>query len=232
MAADYSFKFGRVTISGTMFNGAESWSTGFQLGNPAADTPDWDNVAGQVAGHWQTFFTTAAHGISGVYKTVQVKIAQINVNGTTDDENIDYYTYPTPIVGGAVGQAYPPQLTVAATMTTDRQRGLASKGRMYIPGINFAIDGATGKLTSTQTNNLNTGFKAFLDAVNADAGVPANVVVASKGHKTNTLDANGQPVYVDGLTALVTGCRIGDVYDTQRRRRNDFVETYNAKVLA
>lgn len=232
MTADYAQPFGRVTISGTMFNGAESWSTGFQIG--FADNPisDLDNVAGQIGIAWQTFFTTASVGISNVYKTVQVKVAEIGVTGVTNEENIDYYTYPTPISGGAAGQALPPQITLAATMTTERQRGLASKGRMYLPGINTAIDGTTGKLSSTTTNNINTGFKTFLDAINADTGIPGLVIVASKGHKLGTLDPNGQPNYADGINSVVTGCRVGDVYDTQRRRRNDFVETYNAKVLA
>jgi hypothetical protein len=103
---------------------------------------------------------------------------------------------------------------------------------MYIPGMTLPIAGTNGKLTATQTNTLNTNFKTFLDGINADADIPYNVVIASKGHKTQTLDEDGQPVYENGRQALVTGCRIGDVYDTQRRRRNDFIETYNAKVLA
>jgi hypothetical protein len=233
MTAAYAHKFGRCTISGTMFSGAEEWSTGLQFGFPNADVAEIvPGTAQRIATHWQTFFTTPGHAISVVYQTVEVKLALINLNGKTDLDNIDYYTYPSPIQGGGAGQAYPPQLTVAATMTTDNQRGLASKGRMYIPGINFAIDGTTARLSATYINTLNTGFKAFLDACNADAQIGADVIVASKGHKLKTLDGDGQPDYLDGRAAKVTGCRIGNVYDTQRRRRNGLAETYNAKVLA
>jgi hypothetical protein len=233
MAASYEFKHIRCTITGTMFSGAESWSTGFQLGQVGTDVDDVvTGTAEQVAGHWQTFFSSPSTSISIGYKTVEVKLALINLNGKTNLDEIDYWTYPSPIEGGSTAQALPPQITLAATLTSDFQRGLASKGRMYIPGMTLPISGTNGKLTATQTNTLNTNFKTFLDGINADGDIPYNVVIASKGHKTQTLDEDGQPVYENGRQALVTGCRIGDVYDTQRRRRNDFIETYNAKVLA
>jgi hypothetical protein len=102
---------------------------------------------------------------------------------------------------------------------------------MYLPGVSSTIGGG-GKLATLFCDQLATGFKTFLDTVNAGQTGGAYVILASKGHKTDQLDANGQPVYVDGRNARVTGCRIGDVYDTQRRRRNDLVEVYTTKVLA
>ena len=233
MAADYAHKFARVTFSGTIFGGAEEWSTGFQIGWEDADYEDLvPGIAEEIGTKWQTFFTNGAHQISNAWRVLECKVALINTNGTTDTANIDYYPYPTTVVGAQGGTPWVPQITLAATLTSDNQRGLASKGRMYLPGVNSGIDGATGKLGATFTNTLNTGFKTFLDAVNADTDIPGAVIIASKGHKTNTLDTNGHPVYEGGINAFVTGCRIGDVYDTQRRRRNGLSETYNTKVLA
>ena len=233
MAADYAYKFGRVTISGTCFGAQEHWSTGFQLGYEDASVALIEpGVAAGVAGDWQTFFTASGNQFSSNYKTNSVKVALINENGTTDEENIDYYDYPAPISGAQAGTPYPPQITLAATLTSEYQRGLAAKGRMYLPGMISTIDGTTGKLGATFVGTLATNFKTFLDNVNADPVTLANVIIASKGHKQTTLDTNGQPVYLDGRNAFVTGCRIGDVYDTQRRRRNEFVETYQSRVLA
>lgn len=233
MTADYEFKFVRVTISGTMFNATEEWSTGFQLGQVGTDVSSvTSGVAEQVAGHWETFFENANHAISSAYLSKEVKCALINLNGTTDQENIDYFNFPGTVAGGQGGVPFPPQITLAATLTSDFQRGLASKGRMYIPGVISGIDSQTGKLGGAFTNTLNTGMKTMLDGINADADIPYVVVLASKGHKTATLDVNGQPVYENGRQAEVTGCRIGSVYDTQRRRRNGLTETYDTKVLA
>jgi hypothetical protein len=233
MAADYSYRFFRVTFSGTCFNGAEDWSTGLQIGEEGGDqatTPV--GMAEQIATKWETFFENSAHHIASTYKSVLVKVALINTNGTTDEDNIDYYNFPGTVQGGSSDPPMPPQITLAATMTSDFQRGLAAKGRMYLPGIAHSVEATTGRLPSSMTETLNTGFKTFLDAINADTDIPGNVIIASKGHKTDTLDANGHPVYVDGRNAEVTGCRIGSVYDTQRRRRNHLGEAYNTKVLA
>lgn len=233
MSADYAHKFVRVTISGTCFNGTEEWSTGFQMGSPTADMVGATAPGAQsIATAWQTFFTTAANSFCSQYKTTQVKAALINTDGKTDLDSIDYYNYPTPITGGGSVFPLPPQITIAATLTSDNQRGLAAKGRMYLPGINFPPATATGKIDTASIGTLATNFKAFLDAVNTGSGVSGKVVLASKGRKQAGVGTDGQPLYLGGRTAWVTGCRIGDVYDTQRRRRNGLAETYVTRVLA
>lgn len=232
MTADYAFKFVRVTFSGTVFNGAEEWSTGLQLGYEDANidviTP---GLAQELSVPWESFFENPAHAISNSWRCNEVKCAIINTNGKTDLDNIDYFNYPGGIFGGQGGTPFPPQITLAATLTSEFQRGLAAKGRMYLPGVISGIDAGTGKLGNAFTNTLNTGFKAFLDAINADSDIPGSVILASKGHKTTALDPDGHPIYENGRASFVTGCRIGNVYDTQRRRRNNLVETYDTKVL-
>jgi hypothetical protein len=233
MAKAYAHKWVRVTISGTMHFASEQWSTSFQMGSPTADMVDAQAPGAQsIATAWNTFFTAAANKISNQYFTKQVKCALINTDGTTDIDSIDYFDQSGVSGGNVTDNPLPPQISLAATLTSDNQRGLASKGRMYLPGICAPVEAATGKLSSTYQNTLATNFKAFLDAVNTAGGASGKLVLASAGHKTTTLDANGQPQYLAGRTAWVTGCRIGNVYDTQRRRRNDFIESYVPKVLA
>lgn len=234
MAKAYAHKWVRVTISGTSNTGAEEWSTGFQMGSPTVDMTDAQAPGAQsIATAWQTFFTAAANKFSGYYFTKQVKCALINTDGSTDLDAIDYYDFPTAIGGGGgtVG-TLPAQITLAATLTSDRQRGLASKGRMYLPGICEPIEGATGKLPSGFQGTLATNFKTFLDSVNTASGVSGKLVLASAGHKGAPPAPGEPPIYAGGVTAWVTGCRIGNVYDTQRRRRNGFTEAYQSRVLA
>jgi hypothetical protein len=230
MPAAYAHKFARVTISGTCLNGAEEWSTGFQMGSPTVDIVDVAAPGAENIGlAWETFFETAANAFSSSYKTVQVKVAAIETDGQTDTDMIDYYTYPTPISGGGTATLLPPQITLAATLTSDNQRGLASKGRMYLPGINSAVQTTDGHLLSSFVATLSNNFKTFLDAVNVASGTSGKLILASKGHKVPDSD----PVdYIAGRAAWVTGCRIGNVYDTQRRRRNGLVESYETRVLA
>ena len=231
--AAYAHKIVRVTISGTAFSGTETWSTGFYMGSPTVDMTGANSPGSQsIAAAWQTFFTTASSHIAPGYKAVQVKSALLNTDGSTDIDEIDYYTYPAPIAGGAqLTGSLPAQLTLAATMTSDNQRGLAAKGRMYLPGVNLAVSSATGKLDATAIGGIATNFKTFLDSVNTATGVSGKVILASKGRKQAN-EVNGDTIYIGGVNAWVTGCRVGDVYDTQRRRREQLTETYVTRVLA
>jgi len=234
MTAAYAHKFARVTISGTCFSGTEEWSTGFQMGSPTADIVGVNAPGAQnIAAAWSTFFQSATSYISNSYKTTQVKVAMINSDGKTNLDEIDYYLYPSAISGGGGSATNPPQIALACTLTSDRQRGLASKGRMYLPGVSLGVNNADGKITGSFVLSIATNMKTFLDAVNTATGTSGKVILASKGRKQqNSLDTNGQPIYIGGESAWVTGLRIGDVYDTQRRRRNSLTETYQSKVLA
>jgi hypothetical protein len=226
----YAHRVNRVTISGDCFSGGEQWSTGFYYGLVDGDAGDPAGTAEDIAGHWTTFFTSVTVDVSEFYRTLEVKVAQFEESGNTDTEMIDYYTYPAPIVGGGGQLAHPPQCALVATMTSDVQRGLGAKGRMFLPGVRQAIQ-SNGKISSTDANNVATAFKTFLDAVNADADIPGSVILASHGHRT-VLAPGGDIVYLQPVNTLVTGCRVGDVYDTQRKRRNELPEVYTTKVLA
>lgn len=233
MAADYAYKFARIVISGDCFSGAEHWATGLQMGNQDADVTSIDPLAAEkVADAWKVFWINSTYHFSNSFRTLQTKVSLINTNGTTDTGQISYHTLSPVSVGGSPDNPMPAQITLAATMTSQLQRGLASKGRMYLPGFAHTVEAATGKIPSARTAEVATGFKTFLDTLAASVYLPERVVLASKGHKTATLDANGQPVYVDGVQQTVTGCRIGNVFDTQRRRRNELTEQYSTAVLA
>jgi hypothetical protein len=230
--ADYAHKIAKVTISGTAFGGSETWSTGFFMGSPSADVVGVNAPGSQnIAAAWETFFETQAHYISDTFKTVQVKTAMLNADGTTDLDEIDYYTYPAPISGGGPAGPLPAQIALAATLTSDNQRGLAAKGRMYLPGVAIPVQTANGKISDTTTTALANGLKTFLDAVNTAAGTSGSLILASKGRKQAN-QVNGDTIYIGGVSAFVTGCRIGDIYDTQQRRRRQLPETYTVRVLA
>lgn len=233
MAADYEYKFARIVISGDCYGGAEQWATGFQMGNSGADVTTIDPLAAEkVADAWKVFWINSTYHFSSSFRTTNTKVSLINTNGTTDVSNISYHTLSPVSVGGSPDNPMPAQITLAATMSSNNPRGLASKGRMYLPGFAHTVEAATGKVPTARTAEIATGFKAFLDAVNASVYLPERVVIASKGHKTAALDTNGQPVYTDGITAIITGVRIGNVFDTQRRRRNQLTEQYSTATLA
>lgn len=231
--AAYPHRVNKVTISGECFSGAEEWTTGFYVGAVGADAADPGTAtASAIAAAWTTFFTATNSHISNYYNTKQVKVSQLETDGDVDLEMIDIYDYGTPIYGVQGGTPLPPQITLALTMTSDNQRGLASKGRMYLPGVNLQLSGTGPTISSTEQGQLATTAQTFFNAVNASTDVAGNIILASKGHKLpGAVPAVDPYVYVLGKLANVTGIRLGNVYDTQRRRRNGVSETYVNKVL-
>lgn len=214
----------KVTIFGTCFNSAEIWTTGFFTGfGGGGGTFSTPTVAAAqaVATAWQTFVTDSASLTGRKWKTEGVKVAAVNADGTTAPGEVAYYYYPTPVAGTTV-MDMPPQITLAATLTTAKPRGYGSKGRMFLPGTSSTV-GDDGRLTNAQTGALATAFRTFINAVNAAAAVEGNVVV-------NSAERAGVPGH-PALIEPVTGVKIGSVFDTQRRRRNGLVETYASLAL-
>lgn len=218
----FAHKVNRVTISGTMFGGEEEWSTGFYFGYTGgdADLPDQTLVDG-IGPLWQTFFTNATSRVSNQWKTSEIKVAQLGTDGKTIPDSPVYYTYPAPITGAYNSPSFPPQCALVATLVGPLPRGLASKGRMFLPGIVGSVD-SNGRLGDTDRGTICTNIKTFLTAVNA---LPANnvVVLASKG---SLVPGGSAPIIKAAISV-----RVGNVYDTQRRRRNALTEVYSTATL-
>lgn len=213
----------RVTISGTSFGGAEQWSTGFFVGAPGADasTPT-QAFADAVRTAYQTFHTATTSQISNSWQARTIKVAHLGTDGKTLLDNTIFSEYGTPISGASSGAKFPPQVSVVATLMSDLSRGLGAKGRMYLPGIVAPVQ-SDGHFLTTDAAAMATNLKAFFDAVNTAAPVGSDVILASAGRGEA---GDGK------LNRIVTRVRIGNVYDTQRRRRNDLVETYSTSTLA
>jgi hypothetical protein len=225
--APYAYRVTRVTISGTTFNGAEEWSTGFFMGNVAADA-DLPNqqLADDIRAAWATFFTTASTGVGASWESTLVKVSSFGTDGKSDANDTVFSTFPA-VTKGAGVNLWPPQISLVATLTGAQARGLAMKGRMYLPGIQITPQ-ATGKIASASVLSIANNLKTFLTAVNASTATTNVVINASHGQLFK--DATGKYVPKVGgrgpVNAAVTGIKIGDVYDTQRRRRNGLTETY------
>lgn len=226
----YAHRLVRVTCFGTAFGGQEIWSTGFFLGAEGADAVAPTGEAAAAIGEiWRTFFTNASTNVSREYKCDGVKLALINTDKKTSLDDVETFYYPTAIVGG-VTTTLPPQLSLVATLQSNEQRGLAAKGRMYLPGVGAPITPATGKLDVGYTNAMTLQLQTMFNAINSRFDVPGKVVNASYGRKM-TIQPGNTVVYGDGRNRLVTSVRVGDVYDTQRRRRNAMQETYSSKSI-
>lgn len=207
--------FNRVRISGTM-PGGEVWSI-----NPAfaetdgsvvqsyADLLSWANaiVATNAA---KILPTTVLDLLSTVAAITEVRTEVYDSTGklTAAAE----VTLTTPIPGTASpNKAY--QSSVAVSLLTGRP-GRSYRGRLYLVALSITLNVASLRLSASQASSIATQMSATLTAWgNAAPGdIDLRPVVVSK-----TLGMNSQ----------VTQVGVGDVMDTQRRRRDSLAEAYS-----
>lgn len=219
----FAYKVNRVTLHGTAFNAEEIWNTGFYMGNTGsdADAPT-ELMASRINSFWQTFFQGANTKISNQYACYGVKVAQLNTDGTTVADSVRYFDASQPYAGNSTTTSFPPQIALVATLMTGTARGLGAKGRMYLPGVQASLDG-NAKISSTDRGNIATNLAAMFSGINADADVPGSVITASFGRVSPA---------TAGVNVPIVSVRVGNVYDTQRRRRNALVESYSSAAVA
>jgi len=213
----------RVTLSGTMFSGSEIWSTGFYMGFETQDAGTPTNQgAADIGTRFANFFSLTANRISTQYTFSQCKITMLNEDGRTMADSAVYWSPPATVLGGSATNVLPPQCALAVTLNNSLPRGLATKGRMYLPGVAIGVN-ASGKVDTLTAGTIADNIKSFFDDIVLDADTPGNVVLASVGRP---------PLNTGGAIRNVTTIKVGDVIDTQRRRRNGLQETYVARQLA
>jgi len=112
------------------------------------------------------------------------------------------------LTGVDAGEMLPFQCaTVISLLTASATRH--GRGRFYLPPLAVStLD--TGRTSAAAIAVLDTAWTAFFDSLNTDGVTP--VVRNRTGHVSTT----------------VTSARVGNVIDTQRRRRNKLVEVYTA----
>lgn len=220
----FADKVVHVTLSGAMMGGAEEWQTGFYVGlsEGAAAVPN-QLYADAVRDAWATFFTDTLVGFSNWYSFTQVKAVRLGTDGKYDGSGVVVSTPATAVYGTKGGAPFPPQIALVATLIAGSGKGLAGKGRMYLPGITQGLEG-TGYIAASYTQTVATKLAEFFNMVNGDFNTPGQAINASKGTaKLAGIGARNVPI---------NGIRVGNVYDTQRRRRNGFSESYSTAVVA
>jgi hypothetical protein len=176
----------------------------------------------------------------------EVFVTQIGLNAMIDGGvNAKYrsdspvYVYPgqpgdVAVIRGGSADAlgmqyhYPPQIAVAITTLTSATRGLASKGRMFLPCPVTEL-GPDWRMPEVIADTLAAASATFLQSlcfVNTFVGdtmptafVP--MVISPQGPITKPYTARP-----------ITGTRCGRVLDTMRSRRNALAEAYETATVA
>ena len=123
----------------------------------------------------------------------------------------------TPVRGAVEGNGMPQQ-TLCVSLLTGAKRGLASRGRFYPPATVLYL-GADGTVGSNGVNAVATAARTLITNLNNWPGTDTPL-----GGQVVVLGGNG-------TTRPVTAVSVGNVMDTQRRRRNKLRESYTTLPL-
>lgn len=221
----YPNSFIKITFGGKIYGDADIWSNSLSVGNPTGPAnvgpfKDSQTAKDAVITAIRSWFTRGDTGISTGATLEWVKFAQVGADGfytvAADGDYAFNETHDITPVAGAMSLNVAPQLSLAITLDTGAKRGLAKTGRIYPPltgELNAAGVDNSPQLKAASAATMISAINAAFANTNPEGGVHDQVVVASGVR--------------EGKIALVQSVRVGNVVDTQRRRRNNITEVYS-----
>lgn len=199
----------RIDFRGTL-HAAET----FQHGHHVSSADTASGVATDAAAQWLAILAVGA--FNGLYST-GVQWTDVNVSelGATPASPIVTSTVASIADGGtSAGTSLPNQVSPCISLTS-LTAGSRARGRMYLPPTTTATATTSGRISTTDATTIADNVEDYFDAMSA-AG-HSHVVVSSAGG-----------VYT---TYPLVSIRLGNVFDTQRSRRNDLAEVYQVRTV-
>lgn len=213
-----------VTLIGSITSGAtvDEWQTSVRIGYhqtvPLHDSSARQLILDDVGADIGTWWT----GMRGLYASSVTldrwKCNQVDVNGhyVSQTETFGGEIAAASRAGGGGGQTLPAQLATVVTLETAVSRGLASKGRMYLPApIAGALAATDGRIDETERAHIQSTTATLLTNLGNWPGVdallaPTEPIIASK--------------VLAGAERPVVAVNVGNRFDVQRRRANRLTE--------
>lgn len=204
---------------------SEQWSCGLRLitDDNSTTVAAWEEACVDLVGDLQPFvhnwFVRSDSTLSNKAKLDKISCNSIGPNGLySDPGNPHDYLYAS---GSAPTGTSPtttwPQLAVCVSLRTAVTRGYGTHGRVYTPAACTAS--TTGRLATVQRDAIATSFRDLIEDINTE-----DRLLLGGNIRVGVVSNMGDP----GAARIVTEVKVGDVIDTQRRRRNALVESYFA----
>lgn len=179
-------------------------------------------IANKVRDRWQHAVLTG-HTSGGPLATrlhtgtryTRVSAYRVNAQGLASDQAEALFDPAT--VKGSVTRALPPQCALVVTLQTSKP-GRSGRGRLYLGGLGDFILGNDGRVPAGHRDLMSDTMATFYTSLRDENMLPDVV----------------RPVVVSNRQSdsyKVTKVAIGDVFDTQRRRRASLVESKAVRVV-
>lgn len=210
-----------VTWGGKIGAGSSSedvWQCGLHLGLASTAQPDMPNLAGLESLYDEVIAPYHADNDIKVSAGAVLQWAKAVVLTETGSYAGEPLVANGSDVGGGVSSPYgAPQLSLAITLQSGQSLGKGNYGRYYLPWFAEPAAITNGRLPVAARDAVCVRSAEFLESFDA----------------WGTGSAGGAQVMIFGKTGAGTKkvpvlLKVGDVIDTQRRRRNRIQEAYTA----
>lgn len=200
-------RIAKLVFGGTLFT-EETWSCSFHVVPLTVFTYSEADLRGAVT-NWMT------RASSHVNRDATLDWLKYNevvpATGHYIDGAAANTLYFEPKIHSGFTVNAPGQIALVASLGTDVQRGRTSRGRIYIPmGLAPGDVDATGHIAGALAQAVATSTAQLVTDING--AVSGSVVVFSS---------------IGQIYSEVDRVMVGDVVDTQRRRRRSLAETYS-----
>jgi hypothetical protein len=140
-----------------------------------------------------------------------LKVNNIGTDGKYSSQVSHTFSWDGTKTGSATPTGQPPFVTAAVSLLTALTRGPGHRGRIYLP-LTLALtpQGTLSALQQAQCNGIARSLLTTIAGV-TDANGTVIPIVASK---------------VNGSRAAINAVATGSVFDVQRRRKEQILETY------
>lgn len=205
----------KVVFGGNLSNlstmGTDTWQCNVNITPISLVDAFCDPYLAAIQGPLKTWFITAANLMSSIADLRYVKCNMIGTDGKYSNPTVTHrFDYTSVGVGGA-SSSMPITNTLAFSWSTALMRGPGSKGRIFPPIACASVIAGSDVAAATSISGAVTSAKALLTVLASSSTTQATPIVASG---------------VNAALTPITGVRIGNLIDSQRRRRNAVNETY------
>lgn len=223
----YKHSFIKMTLNGSLANGQDIFNCGINLAvnNKTPETEAdllnerlfkayVENRGEAIKTSTKAFWSDVMMGVPEGVKLEYIKFSLVGQDGKVSTEPAVLELGS--VAGGKVSAAYVPQISTVITLQSDKWRDPGKYNRFYLP---TAAPNESGqwKITNTQAKAEATAtYLKTLKATVTDMDI-TNTIVPAAVSSSDKIKGNFLPI---------TTVKVGDLYDTQRRRRNAISEQY------
>lgn len=207
---DYSASDDSLAADGLHISSNWKWEV---IGGAVVDPVSY--LHDQASGAWSGFMSAVV--ISSKVQLDELRLYPMQGDGHAFESRVAICSYDTPVLGGRSGDMLPPQNSIVCSWRTHRP-GPKGRGRIYPPATTVSGVDHDGLVLGTTQGDLADAAQALLEnlAVVSGTGGTTNVRPIVTGHPWEKY-------------AVISTVDVGNVMDTQRRRRRQLKETRTSR---